>query len=595
MPKPKPKYFIIEAANTHGGSFEYLLELVESFSKYGSGFGMKFQPLHPDKIATPNYTYYSIYQELFINESQWKKVINKTAQTKDVWLDIFDVYGVKIFRNNIDSIIGIKFQSSVLHNYEVFDSLAKCDLSAKKVILNVAAQSIEDIHAILHRVNHQLQPEEILLEFGYQAYPTSLDDSGFCKIKEIRSHFGNRLVFADHLSGDSDDSITLPLVVAMAGVEVIEKHVMLSNQVTKYDHYSSLIPERFAEMVKRIQHFVSLENKSFINQNEREYLRNTLMIPILKHDKEAGSLINLSEDLIFRRSGYSGLTVKEIIALQKGFHILSTGKKAGETLHHEDFKRAVIATIIACRLKSSRLPKKALLPIGKLSSVERCIKSCLEFSGVNHTILATSDNKEDSKLKDYTYRSDVVFHTGDPEDVIQRYLSIADKLKVDVIIRLTADMPFVAREIVEATLVEHFKKGADYTVPRKMAVGSGAEIINTMALKKVKRHFPNAKYSEYMTWYFQNNSSHFRLNFIDIDQNLVRDYRLTLDYAEDLKMFNILQEHFDENDSEFKILEAFSYLDEHSEVRNINQHLTLRYKVDQELIDILNRETKIPL
>ena len=32
----------------------------------------------------------------------------------------------------------------------------------------------------------------------------------------------------------------------------------------------------------------------------------------------------------------------------------------------EDFKKANIASIIACRLKSSRLPKKAVLKIGEL-------------------------------------------------------------------------------------------------------------------------------------------------------------------------------------------------------------------------------------
>ena len=54
-------------------------------------------------------------------------------------------------------------------------------------------------------------------------------------------------------------------------------------------------------------------------------------------------------------------------------------------LKEEDFKKANIATIIACRLKSSRLPKKALAKIGEITSVEYCIKNALSFKNVNQT------------------------------------------------------------------------------------------------------------------------------------------------------------------------------------------------------------------
>jgi N,N'-diacetyllegionaminate synthase len=590
MPKP---YIIIEAANTHGGDYDYLMQWIESYSIYGAGFGLKFQPLHPDKIATSDYPHYKLYQQLHFDNKTWKRVVKKAVETQDVWFDIFDSYGVDILAESLDNITGIKFQSSVLYNYEVFDLLEAVDLSKVKIILNVAAQPIRNIKEIVKKVYNQLNPQEILLELGYQAYPTKFENSGYSKLEVIKEHFNNRIVFADHADGKTDDAVWLPVMVAMQGVDVIEKHVMLGDRETKYDYYSSLTPPKFNEMVNQIDRFTSLSTMPFFNEGERQYLNTTIMIPILKQDKKAGELLNIKEDFIYRRSGNYGLNVREIESLQSSFHILATDKKAGETLQKEDFKKAVIATVIACRLKSSRLPQKALLPIGGMSSVERCIKSCLEFKQVNHTILATSDLNDDAKLQDYTYRGDVIFHKGDPEDVINRYLGIADQLKVDVIIRITADMPFVSHEIVYLTLQEHFRVGADYTVPRTSAVGTSAEVINVSALRKVKTHFTSANYSEYMTWYFQNNPEHFMLNFIDLPSDLVRDYRLTLDYPEDLDMFNKLQAYFDEMRASFDIRKAFSFLDEHSEINKINAHLTLRYKSDSELIKTLNRVTKI--
>lgn len=589
----KKPYFLIEAANTHGGDFNYLLELIEIFTDYSEGYGIKFQAFHPDQIATKNYAYHELYKQLHFSQKQWKIAIEKASKTKDVWLDIFENYGVEILEDNFKNIFGIKFQSSVLYNYEVFNALRKVDLSSKKIILNVAAQPLERIEETIIRTENELKPEKILLEFGYQAYPTTIEDSGYSKLPVIRRHFKNKLVFADHVDGKSEDAIWLPVILTMAGVEVIEKHVMLESRETKYDHFSSLTPERFRKMTEKCLQYTSLHSMPFINEKEKIYLNNTLMVPILKNDKTQGSLLNPEEDFIFRRTEKKGLNILEIIELQKEFHILAADKKAGETLKIEDFKKAVIATIIACRLKSTRLPQKALLPIGDLTSVERCIKSCLKFSNVNHTVLATSDLEEDKDLINFTFSKDVIFHQGDPEDVIRRYLGIAEKINIDVIIRVTADMPFVSDEIVGLAIKEHFTSGADYTVPRKSAVGTAAEIINVSSLKKIKTHFKNANYSEYMTWYFQNNPEHFRLRFFDLPKELIRDYRLTLDYPEDLEMFNKLEAYFSEKMQDIDIRKVFQFLDQNPHISNINAHLTLKYKTDQELIQTLNKVTKI--
>lgn len=586
-------YYIIEVANTHGGDFQYLTELIDSVADLKEGIGMKFQAFHPDCIATSNYSFYETYKKLHFTQAQWKQLIDRAKNTKDVWLDIFDSYGVEALKENLDIIHGIKFQSSVLYNFEVFKALENIDLTGKKIILNVAAQPIDSIKDVIERVEQRLRPEEILLEFGYQAYPTTLEDSGFCKLKIIKKNFSNRIVFADHVDGKTDDAIWLPVVASMFGVDCIEKHVMLDSRETHYDYFSSITPHGFKKMTEQIERYLNMQQMPFINEKEKVYLKKSLMIPILKKSRSAGSGINLEDDFIYRRSGENGLNVQNIEFFQNNFHILSADKKNGETLLREDFKKATIATIVACRLKSTRLPRKALLQIGNLTSVERCIKSCLSFKNVNHTVLATSVLPEDAELEDYTFHSDVIFHKGDPDDVIQRYLDISEKLKIDTIIRVTADCPFLSEEIVSRLLISHFSTGADYTTATKAAVGTNAEIINTTALREVMKHFKRADYSEYMTWYFQNNPDFFSLNFVDLPEYLIRNYRLTLDYQEDLEMFNKLQDHFDKNNLEFDLVKAFEFLDTHPDVSQTNSHLTLRYKTDQKLIDTLNNVTKI--
>jgi len=398
-------------------------------------------------------------------------------------------------------------------------------------------------------------------------------------------------VFADHVDSTSDDTIWLPVLAVLQGVHLIEKHIKHSMLETKYDHYSSIDVSAFTKLSEKLDLYEPVLREPFINQREADYLKKTQQIPILKRDMKAGETISIVHDLDFKRSGMTGMTIGELKECLADYHLAAQEIKAGQAIGKTVLKKATIATIIACRLKSSRLPKKALLKIGKLPSVELCIKNALKFKNVNHTILATSTVEEDAPLKDHIYRTDVTFHRGDPDDVVQRYLDICDLLKIDVVIRITADMPYVSDEIFNLLFDAHFASGADFTWATNGAVGTSVEVVNVSAMRKIKEHFPSADYSEYMSWYFRNNPEHFKLNPVDLPPDLSRNYRLTIDYEEDLIMFNKIEEHFE--DKEFGLKDIFDHLDKNPEVAAINGSIILKYQTDQDLIDRLNKFTKI--
>jgi len=587
-------YILIELANTHGGDLTYLHDLIRAFDSYQGSFGMKFQPLSPETLATPDFEWYKVYQDLYFTPNQWRETLELAKETKDIWLDLFDAYGVQILRENLPNIHGIKFQSSVLFNTELMELLSSLDLSHCQLIVNIAAQEIEQIKERISYVQETLQPKEIWVEIGFQSYPTELQDSGLSKIHTLRETFTNPIVFADHLDGTSDDALYIPLLALHQGVNVIEKHVMLGDRETKYDHFSSLTPERFALMMEKINAYQQAFTQPFINEREQNYLAKTLMIPVAKNELNAGDLVHPHSDLFFRRSGKPGLTLPEIQAIQKEFKVLTSDKKPYDTLQTSDFRPAKIGVIVACRMKSSRLKEKAILPIGELSSVAFCLKHALQFKHVDHVVLATSSLEQDAALEEEKFAAEVVFFQGDPEDVMARYIGACDELKLDVVVRVTADMPFIDNEICEFLLNEHFTSGADYTVGKDSAVGVNLEIFNVSVLKRIKSHFPSAELSEYMTWYFQNNPEHVKIHKVDLPEIFIRPYRLTLDYEEDLTMFNLVHNHFiSQNKPDYNLRDVIAYLDQHPEIAAINGNLTLRYKTDQSLIDLLNEKTKI--
>ena len=435
----------------------------------------------------------------------------------------------------------------------------------------------------------------MILQIGFQSYPTLLKDSGLSKIKPLLNSFGKKVSFTDHLDGSSADSLMIPVFAALQGAYLIEKHIMLSGEKAKYDSASAVTKEQYLVYLENLKKYSEALNETFANEAEKKYLSNSIQIPIVNKNIKAGRSISILDDLNFRRTNSNGIRTDEVQRLIQSRHILATDKKENDVLMSEDFKKANIATIIACRLKSTRLPKKAIEKIGDYPSVELCIKNCLRFNNINHTILATSTTEEDAELSKYTFAPQVIFHKGDPEDVMKRYLDIIDKLNIDVFVRVTADMPYVSNDILQILLKSHFESGADYTNAKDAAVGTNLEIINASALRYAKSFFPNANYSEYMTWYFQNNPEHFKLNIIELPKELVRNYRLTLDHPEDLQMFNKIEAHFKEKNIDFSIQELFKYLDANPEIPAINGNIGLVYKTNQELIDTLNKVTKIHL
>lgn len=587
-------YTIIEVANTHGGKCDYLNTLIDSFSKYEGNIGIKFQPLHPDKLATQDFSAYPIYQKLYFNTDQWQNFIARAHSTKDVWIDVFDSYGLQVLQSNIKLIHGIKLQVSVLFNFALLEELSLIDLSAQKLIINVASLTEDEISYHVDKIKSTLNINELLIEVGFQAYPTTSADSGLSKIQVIKNKFNCKVVFADHIDGNDDFALWLPVLAVASGADYIEKHVMLdSDYKTEFDFYSSITPSKFEVLLQRILLYNNLMLEPFINKREETYLVNSILKPILKVQKYRGQGLSLVDDLDYKRSNQSGINAIEIEKLLNSFHILCTDIAAGEGMQKHHFKKANIAVIIAGRLKSSRLKEKALLKIGELTTVEKCIKNTCSFDNVNNVILATSILESDDALKDFTYNDSVIFHRGDPEDVVDRYLSIIRKLKIDVVIRVTADNPFVDNEILQILLTSHFKSGADYTTAKEAAIGTNLEIINSSALEKVKHFFPDAAYSEYMTWYFANNSDYFKLNYVELPSDLIRPYRLTLDYDEDLEMFRKIHENLCIKSPEYSLRDVYEFLDANSEISEINSHIKAKYNTDQTLIDTLNEKTKI--
>jgi N,N'-diacetyllegionaminate synthase len=586
---------IFECANAHGGDLDLLLETISHFSciEYNNKH-IKFQPFHPETISLEDFSWHKIYHQLKFEPDEWANIIQiAKSNYSGVWLDLFDVYGATILSDNLSKIRGIKLQASVLENYELFSELEILDLSKIKLMINISGFDLSNLDIFIDKFA-QLKIENLILQIGHQAYPTEIKDTGLQKVAILKAAYPQKeICVADHVDASHAMATIIPLLSLSSGASVIEKHICINRNTAEFDFYSALEYEEMKSLTKRIVEYNEITQGLFISKSEKYYLDNSVQIPVTRMNLPKGSMLS-NRDVVYRRTDQEGMTYQEITKIQSLGYILNKDIEKYSTITESDFDLSTVGVIVACRMKSSRLKKKAILDLAGETSIERCLSNCLKMPVARKVVLATSTTKEDAVLADYTLDGKVKFWKGDPDDVIKRYLAACEEYNIDTIIRVTADCPVISTEISKVLLDHHFSTGADYTAAKECAVGTGCEIYSVEVLQRVIDYLGAAEHSEYMTWYMQNNSDIFKVEIVELPESMVRDYRLTLDYPEDLLLFNKLFAELSKHNQEASLDNVFNILDSNPELGNINSHLTLQYKTDESLIKHLNKVTKIP-
>ncbi|MEL7465969.1 MAG: N-acetylneuraminate synthase family protein [Pseudomonadota bacterium] len=591
---------IFETASFHGGDAEALFAIVAALKEidYPGEVGVKFHPISADELATPDFFAHPIYQRLEISSADWAEIIASAAPLH-VWLEMADAECARRLIANRAAVRGVKFQSSMIDNAEVLEALADAAPEGLQALVNVSGLSLEEIERCLVRfADAGLRDENMILQVGFQGYPTAVEDTMLNKIGVLQSAFpDHRLSLADHVDATDGFARVLPAVAAGMGAAFIEKHVCLNRAEAPFDAYSALEPAEAAEMADHVAKAARAFAPRFIAPAERRYLEGSILQPALRAPAAGGTLV-APDDVVFRRQGAPVLSLDEIAAEQARGRVLSADASAGRGVTRAFYRDAVVGAVVACRLKSTRLKMKPKLLIDGVPALDRCLENCLRFGvatgGLSGgVVLATSTLEADDALGEHTLDGRVFFRRGDPEDVMRRYLDVADELALDVIIRVTADNPVVSPEIADLLLERHFASGADFTRAAKDAVGTGMHVINVEAMRRVMASLGAAPLSEYMNWYFENNADAFKVNVVDLPEDLVRDYRLTLDYEADLKMFDALFAELRARDLPPLTRNVFSVLDDRPDIAAMNSDQVIVYATDQALIDQLTRETKM--
>ncbi len=156
--------------------------------------------------------------------------------------------------------------------------------------------------------------------------------------------------------------------------------------------------------------------------------------------------------------------------------------------------------VVQSRLSSSRLPGKALLPVGGLPLValvaRRAARDRFEV------VVATSTAPEDDVLARAVEGAGVPVLRGSLDDVLGRFVvAVADLSTDDVIVRMTGDNPVPDADLVAELLEALTVSGRPYARIDVAAVpyGLGAEAITVGALRRAGHEATDAYDREHVT------------------------------------------------------------------------------------------------
>ena len=118
--------------------------------------------------------------------------------------------------------------------------------------------------------------------------------------------------------------------------------------------------------------------------------------------------------------------------------------------------------LIAARMGSSRLPGKALEPVGDTTLLGLLLQRLQAVRGLDVIVLATTVLPEDDALEAWAHEQGLAVYRGDPEDVLGRLVGAIDAHPAERVVEVLGDNPFVPPGLVEATLDHLESTGAEF-------------------------------------------------------------------------------------------------------------------------------------
>ncbi|HNX96527.1 MAG TPA: NTP transferase domain-containing protein [Candidatus Aminicenantes bacterium] len=191
--------------------------------------------------------------------------------------------------------------------------------------------------------------------------------------------------------------------------------------------------------------------------------------------------------------------------------------------------------LLQARTGSTRLPGKALLPIGGRPMLYYSVAALKLSPAVSRIVLAVPDLRGDDPLEALAAQWGIDCFRGDEEDVLARFAAAAAEFPDRWYFRATGDNPLLDPGNPGRTLSRLVEAGAEYACETDMPLGTVVEAFTAAALARCHREAKTARDREHVTLYMKESGT-FACRFFPAPEPFRHpDWRLTVDTPEDYR------------------------------------------------------------
>ena len=232
-----------------------------------------------------------------------------------------------------------------------------------------------------------------------------------------------------------------------------------------------------------------------------------------------------------------------------------------------------IGILITARLKSTRLPRKAIKPIKGRPMISHLIERLRQARVPEMIILCTSHLEDDAALVAICEEEHIPFFRGHPDDVLARLTAAAETFEIDTVISCTADNPFVDPAYVDALAEFHTSGRYDYTNVNGLPLGCFAYGLSVDAMRRAVA-MKDTTDTEVWGGYFTE-SGLFKVGCLEVENPKHRQpgLRLTVDTPEDFELIRRIFAALHRPERVFTLDEILDVLDRHPEWLRLNAHV----------------------
>jgi spore coat polysaccharide biosynthesis protein SpsF len=236
--------------------------------------------------------------------------------------------------------------------------------------------------------------------------------------------------------------------------------------------------------------------------------------------------------------------------------------------------------IVQARMTSTRLPGKILMEVLGKPLLQYELERLRKIRSLDEIVVATTDNASDDLVADFCAMFGAPVYRGSELDVLSRYYEAARLYSADVVVRFTADCPFVDHRISERVIRRFLdnKNDVDYCAVdvedarRPYPRGVDTEVFSMSTLAEA---FDEAKLEserEHVTPFIYSRPERYRIWRAKCDEGWGR-YRLTVDTPEDFELVKKIIENLYPANPDFTLREIIELLQKKPELPRINEFI----------------------